>query len=97
MPTFITFLHYTQQGMENIKDGPTRLEKAKEVFKAMGAEIKCFYLTMGRFDAAVVIEAPDDETIAKVTLTIGSQGNISTETLRAFPEDEYRKIIAALP
>ena len=97
MPTFITLLRYTQQGMKNIKDGPARLDKAKQAFKAMGAEIKGFYLTMGRFDAAVVIEAPDDETIAKATLAIGSQGNISTETLRAFPENEYRKIIAALP
>jgi len=97
MPTFITLLNYTQQGMKNIKDGPARLDKAKETYKAMGAEIKGFYLTMGRHDAVVVIEAPDDETIAKVTLAIGSQGNISTETLRAFPENEYRQIIAALP
>jgi len=97
MPTFITLLNYTQQGMKNIKDGPTRLDKAKDVYKAMGAEIKGFYLTMGRYDAVVVIEAPDDETIAKVTLAIGLQGNISTETLRAFPENEYRQIISALP
>ncbi|MBN2413507.1 GYD domain-containing protein [candidate division KSB1 bacterium] len=97
MATFITLLHYSQRGMENIKDGPTRLDKAKDIYKAMGAEIKGFYLTMGRFDAVVVIEAPDDVAIAKATLAIGSQGNISTETLRAFPENEYRKIIAALP
>jgi len=45
----------------------------------------------------VISEAPDDETAAKVALAIGSKGAIRTETLRAFPEDEYRKIIAALP
>lgn len=44
-----------------------------------------------------IIEAPDDETMAKLALAIGSQGGIRTETLRAFTEDEYRKITGALP
>ena len=52
---------------------------------------------MGRYDAVVVSEAPDDETVAKLALSIGSQGNTRTETLRAFTEDEYRKMVAALP
>ena len=97
MPTYISLLHYTKQGMENIKDSPARLDEAKQAFKAMGAEIKGYYLTMGQYDAVVVLDAPDDETIAKLALSIGSQGSISTETLRAFPEKEYRKLIAALP
>lgn len=63
----------------------------------MGTEIKAFYLVMGQYDAVVVSEAPDDETAAKLALAIGSLGNIRTETLRAFAEDEFRKIIAALP
>jgi uncharacterized protein with GYD domain len=52
---------------------------------------------MGRYDLVVVSEAPDDETASKVALTLGAAGAIRTETLRAFNEDEYRKIIAALP
>ena len=63
----------------------------------MGAERKQFYLTLGRYDAVVIAEAPDDETAAKVALAIGSAGNVRTEILRAFAEDEYKKIIAALP
>jgi len=51
---------------------------------------------MGKYDTVLVVEAPDDETIAKLTLAIGSLGNVRTETLRAFTEDEYRKIIADL-
>ncbi len=97
MATYITLLHYTQQGMKNIKQGPDRLDAAKQAFKAAGAEIKDFYLTMGQFDAVVVSEAPDDETTAKIALAIGSQGNIQTQTFRAFSESEYRKIISALP
>jgi uncharacterized protein with GYD domain len=52
---------------------------------------------MGQYDVVIVAEAPDDETIAKCALNLGSKGAVSTETLRAFTEDEYRKIIAALP
>jgi uncharacterized protein with GYD domain len=63
----------------------------------MGAEIKAFYLVMGQYDALVISEAPDDETVTKLALSIGSQGNIRTETLRAYTEDEYRKTIADLP
>ena len=96
MPTYISLIRYTQKGAENMKESPARLDAAKELYKSMGAELKAFYLTMGQYDAVVVSEAPDDETVAKVALTIGSIGAIRTETLRAYTEDEYRNIIAAL-
>ena len=97
MATYITLLHFTQQGIKDIKQGPERLDAAKQVFKAAGAEIKDFYLTMGQYDAIVISEAPDDETTSKIALIIGSQGNVQTQTFRAYPESEYRKIISALP
>jgi uncharacterized protein with GYD domain len=83
--------------MQNIKEGPARLDAAKQRFQAMGAEMKAFYLVMGQYDAVVIIEAPDDETVAKMALTAGAVGNIRIETLRAFTEDEYRQLVAALP
>lgn len=97
MSTYILLANYTQQGIANIKEGPGRLDAAKDAVKAMGGEIKGFYLTMGRYDLIAVVEAPDDEAAAKLALRFGSGGSIRTETLRAFPEDEYRHIIAALP
>jgi uncharacterized protein with GYD domain len=97
MPTFITLIRTTQQGMQNIKQSPARLEAAKKAFKAMGGELKQFYLVMGQYDMVVIGEAPDDETAAKLSLAIGSQGAIRTETMRAFTEEEYRKIVEALP
>ena len=63
----------------------------------MGAAVEGFYLTMGRYDIIIIIEAPDPETAAKILLTVTSKGAVSTETLHAFPEDEYRKIISELP
>jgi uncharacterized protein with GYD domain len=97
MPTYITLIRYTQQGIENVKEGPARVDAAKEAFKAMGGELKQYYLVMGQYDAVVIGEVPDDETVAKLSVAIGSKGAIRTETFRAFTEDEYRKIIAALP
>jgi len=97
MPTYITLLTFTQQGVWNIKDGPALLDAAKKAFQSMGVELKGFYLVIGQYDAVVISEASDDETAAKLALSIGSLGNVRTETLRAFTEDEFRKIIAALP
>ena len=97
MPTYISLINYTQKGAENLKESPDRLEAAKKAFQAMGAEVKKFYLVMGRYDMVVVSEAPDDETAAKMALTVASGGAVRTETLRAFTEKEYQKIIAALP
>jgi uncharacterized protein with GYD domain len=97
MATYISLLRFTQQGIENIKESPARLDKAKELFQSMGAELKEFYLVTGQYDAVAVTEGPDDETATKLVLIVGSMGAVRTETLRAFPEDEYREIIAALP
>jgi len=97
MPTYISLIKYTHQGISTIKEGPGRLDANKEILNRYGSELKAFYLTMGRYDIVTVSEAPDDATAAKVALTIGSAGNVTTETLRAFTEGEYRDIVAALP
>jgi len=97
MPTYITLLHYTQQGIEKMKDSPTRLEAAKQSVRAMGGELKAFYLTMGQYDAVVISEAPNDETATRFALATGARGFVRTETLRAYTEEEYRNIVAALP
>ena len=97
MPTFISLLRLTQQGIENIKQSPARLDAAKKVFKEMGGQIKQNYMVMGQYDMVLIGEAPDDETAAKLSLVVGCKGSIRTETMRAFTEAEYRKIIEALP
>jgi uncharacterized protein with GYD domain len=97
MATHILLVRYTQKGIENIKETLARHDDAVKAFKAMGAELKEMYLVMGQYDLVLVAEAPDDETIAKLVLSLGSKGTVRTETLRAYTEAEYRKIIAALP
>jgi len=97
MPTYISLVNYTPKGIENVKKSPQRLDAAKKAFKEMGAELKEFYLVMGRYDMILVSEAPNDETVAKAALALGSLGNVRTESFRAFKEDEYRKIVSTLP
>jgi uncharacterized protein with GYD domain len=95
--TYISLIRYTDQGIRNIKDSPKRLDAAKAAFKAAGADLKQWYLALGRYDAVVISEGPDEETAAKLMLGVGALGNVRSETMRVFTEEEYRKLIAALP
>lgn len=97
MPTYITLWNYTQQGIENIDDSPDRLDDAVGLVESLGGELKGFYLTMGQYDLVTVAEFPDDDAAATATLRIGQAGAVSSETLRAWPEDDYRELIANLP
>ena len=97
MPTYVSLINYTDQGIRNIKDSPKRLDAAKKLLKDMGGELKAVYLTMGSYDLVTVAEAPNDETVAKFVLTLASAGNVRTVTMKAFPEAEYRKLVSTLP
>ena len=97
MATYISLINYTEQGIRSIKDSPKRLDAAKKLIKELVGELKAFYLTLGTYDIITVAEAPNDEAITKFVLALGSSGNVRTTTLKAFPEAEYRKIIAGLP
>ena len=97
MTTYIMLARFTQQGIQHIKESPNRLNAGKQAFRSMGAELKEFYLVSGQYDIVTIFEAPDDETMAKVVLALGSKGNVKTETLRAFTEDEYVKLVSDLP
>jgi len=96
MPHYVTLVRYTQQGISKIKDSPSRLDAAKKAAEKEKGKIQAWYLTMGRYDAVLITEFPSDEACAKFALSAGSLGNISTETLKAFPEADYRKIIGSL-
>ena len=96
MTTYFILINWTDQGIKNIKDSPKRVDAARKAVKGIGGEVKAFYMLQGRYDAVIILEMPNDETLAKFLLKIGSLGNVRTTTLRAYPETEYRKIIADL-
>jgi uncharacterized protein with GYD domain len=97
--TYIMLFGFTKQGIMNIKQSPARVEAARKTCQTTGAKVKDFYAVMGmdQYDTLFILEAPDDEAIAKAALTINSLGNASTKTHRAFTEAEYKRIITALP
>lgn len=97
MVTYVALVNFTEQGVAAIKDGTARLDAAKQGLQAIGGELKGWYMTLGRYDVVFIFEAPDDATAAKGLLSLASQGNVRTETMRAFTEEEYRQLIAGLP
>lgn len=97
MPTYIILNNYTDQGIRAIKESPRRLDATRKAIEAAGGKVLGFYLTMGRYDSVLIVEGPGDEVAASLALGAGSQGFIRTETLKAFPEADFRKIIAKIP
>jgi len=96
MATYILLLRFTAQGVGDVKESPARIEAARQAFRGLGAELKAFYMVLGQYDAVMIVEAPDDETAFAAAMGMFSMG-ASTQTLRAFTEDEFREIVAALP
>jgi uncharacterized protein with GYD domain len=96
MTTYIMLANWTDQGIRNVRQSPERLDAARAALSEMGGNLRSFYLTMGEFDMIAVYEAPDDAVAARFTLLLGTAGNIRTRTLKAFPEQAYREIIASL-
>src|SRR5271157_5219934 len=96
MGHYVTLIRYTQQGAAKIKESPARLDAAKKAAEAAGGKIHAWYLTMGKYDAVIISEFPNDEASAKFMLSTGAMGNVTTQTLKAFTEAEYRKIVASL-
>ncbi len=96
MPTYIVMSKWTARGLENVKLSPTRLDSARKSYEAGGVKMKDFYMVTGQYDMVAIVDAPDDITLAKAILSSTIHGSITTETCRAFTEDEYRQIVGGL-
>jgi len=97
MPTYISLAQLTDQGVRTMKDLSRRLQNAEHTFTQMGAQLRDVYLTMGEYDYIVIADAPDDETIARVSLAIAGQGNVRTQSFRAFDRSEMMRLVEGLP
>ncbi len=93
MPTYVTLVNLTDQGIRNIEDTTMRAKALHAVAGQAGVKIKGIYWTMGRYDVVVIAEAPDDETIIRTTVSLGAMGYVRTETLRSFSGPEMDQII----
>ena len=96
MFTYITLYRYTQQGIRTIKDSPNRIEQARQALEKAGAKLKAVYLTTGRYDLVAISEWPSEESAMAFLLAQGAAGNVTSETLRAFDEAAFKKIVTAI-
>lgn len=97
VPTYITLWNFTREGVANIKESPDRVEADRELYEEMGMELTDYFLTFGRYDVVYIVEAPDDETYTQAVYAIAKEGNATSETLKAFPEEDYRDVLAGVP
>src|SRR2546426_5804070 len=97
MPTYVSLLRYTQQGIMDAKNGPARLDAAKEGFRRAGAELKGFYLTMGQYDGLAILGAPDDVTAARLALGIATQGNFAWKRSGRTPKPSTARSLRRCP
>lgn len=96
MATYIVLGQFTDQGIRNVKDTAKRAEALKQMAKKVGATVKEVYWTMGQYDVATIVEAPDDASATALFLSIGALGNVRTQTLRAFSAAEMTGILGKM-
>ena len=93
MPTYISLVNFTDQGIRNFKETTKRAQAFGDLVQQMGGNLKDIYWTMGAYDAVAITEAPDDETAIAAALKVSSLGNVRTTTLRGFDMEEIETVI----
>ena len=97
MATFITTLHFTEQGLKAVRDTCNRAAAFKSAAEKLGIKVSGEYWTLGAFDGVIVFEAPDEATATAAMLYLSALGNLRTQTARAFDAAEMQKILGLLP
>jgi uncharacterized protein with GYD domain len=87
---------FTDQGIRNVKDTTKRAEAFKEMAKKLGVTVKNEYWILGQYDVVITLEAPDEEAITALGLSVGALGNVRTQTLRAFSAEEMEWILGKM-
>ena len=96
MPTYISLVNWTDQGIRDLKESPARADATAQLVERLGGKLVELYWTVGPYDIVAIIEAPDDETATAMQLTVGMSGNVRTTTLRAFDREEIERVIAKI-
>jgi len=96
MPTYVMLANWTAQGVRSIEEVPKRVDVSRKSLEDMGGKFLSVYMTMGIHDMVITYDAPDDAVAARFTLMLGKQGNVRTQSLKAFPEEAFRQIANSL-
>jgi uncharacterized protein with GYD domain len=88
MPTYVMLTNLTAEGIRTLKNNPGRVAEVNKEVEQIGAKVIAQYATLGQYDFITILEAPDEKTMAKVSVELGSRGTMKSQTLAAMPADE---------
>ncbi len=89
MPTYIMLTTLTPEGVQTIKNNPQRIREVNQEIEQLGATVKAQWATLAQYDFVNVVEAPDEKTMRRVSLELGSRGTARYESLIAIPIDDF--------
>ena len=89
MPTYILLSKLTDEGWKTVREKPERIKEVNKELEAMGVKVIHQYATLGQYDFANIVKASDNETIARISLEMGSRGTIQIMSVPAIPIDEF--------
>ena len=93
MPTYVMLTNLTPEGVQTLKKNPGRVGEVNKEVEQLGVKVKDQWATLGQFDFITIVEAPDDTTMAKVSVELGSRGTMSSQTLAAMPAADLAKAL----
>jgi uncharacterized protein with GYD domain len=89
VPTYILLSSLNPGGLETLKERPERLREVNQEIERMGATVKEQYAVLGPFDFVTILEAPDNATVAKISVSMGARGTVRIQSLPATPVEEF--------
>lgn len=89
MSIYVVMSRLTQDGRKTLKSRPERLKEVNEEIHRMGAKVLHQYALLGKYDFLNILEAPDNETVTKIMVSLGSRGTLETATMAAVPIEEF--------
>ena len=95
MPTFVSLVNLTDQGIQNIKESPQRFEAFEAMAEKMGIKVKSYYYTQGQYDMVTILESSDEAMMVSL-LKLVSLGNVRMQTMRAYSVDEMKGFISKM-
>lgn len=89
MATYVLLSTLTDEGRKTVKNRPERIQEVSREIETWGAKVIAQYAVLGAYDFVNIVEAPDNETISRVSLELGSRGTIQITTMPAFPVEDF--------
>ena len=93
MPIYVMLTNLTSDGVQTLKNNPNRVQEVNKEVEQLGAKVLNQWATLGQYDFVTIVDAPDQETMAKVSVELGSRGTMSSQTLAAIPSEDLAKAL----